>query len=360
MGGWGSGPRRPGGTKWAAERCHALDTAALRRWGLLAPGTRSGSVHWGDGEALDRRLHPGGRPRRGHPAPDLPGRRDGGAAHLPGPAGDDPVPLRRVPVVVRLPALNGRGGVRPAGPQAVPGRAVLRVPAVPGADVREHPGERRPGVRRRPRRARPAGGRPPAECPAARVRPQGAPVRGAAAGAARRPPPGRDRPDDHPGEAGRARGGVGRRPRPRRAIRAGDRADAPFRPPNPHPRVGTPPPAPLPPPPDHAAEARRCRADAARVVGQLALIAFADITDVFDPSGRPLPLADVPPHVRRGAGQVHGPEEAVPDPLPRRGGGDPDGGGGRGAAGPKIPALAALARYLGRPARPVVTGWAYR
>jgi hypothetical protein len=48
MGGWGSGPRRPGGTRWAAERCHALDTAALRRWGLLAPGTRSGSVHWGD------------------------------------------------------------------------------------------------------------------------------------------------------------------------------------------------------------------------------------------------------------------------------------------------------------------------
>jgi hypothetical protein len=34
------------------------------------------------------------------------------------------------------------------------------------------------------------------------------------------------------------------------------------------------------------------------VVGQLALIAFADITDVFDASGRPLPLADVPPHVR--------------------------------------------------------------
>lgn len=47
MGGWGSGPRRPGGRKWAVENCHVLDVAALRRAGVLAAGDRAGSLALG-------------------------------------------------------------------------------------------------------------------------------------------------------------------------------------------------------------------------------------------------------------------------------------------------------------------------
>jgi hypothetical protein len=87
------------------------------------------------------------------------------------------------------------------------------------------------------------------------------------------------------------------------------------------------------------------------VVGQLALIAFADITDVFDPSGRPLPLADVPPHVRAALARY-----TVRTKRSRVRAAD-------GEVVPrtvevievrlvsKIPALAALARYLGRQSR---------
>lgn len=50
MGGSGSGPQRSGGTKWRVEGCHSLNTSDLARWKLLAPGVRSGSFHWGEGE----------------------------------------------------------------------------------------------------------------------------------------------------------------------------------------------------------------------------------------------------------------------------------------------------------------------
>lgn len=51
MGGCGSGPQRPGVKKWTVEACRTLDTSDLARFKLLAPaGTRSGSLHWGEGE----------------------------------------------------------------------------------------------------------------------------------------------------------------------------------------------------------------------------------------------------------------------------------------------------------------------
>lgn len=47
MGGWGSGPRRPGGRKPVADDCPAVDVAALRRRGLLAPGASGPLPHAG-------------------------------------------------------------------------------------------------------------------------------------------------------------------------------------------------------------------------------------------------------------------------------------------------------------------------
>jgi hypothetical protein len=44
--------------------------------------------------------------------------------------------------------------------------------------------------------------------------------------------------------------------------------------------------------------AARNRAARDRVVAELARIAFADITDVLDASGRPLPAGDIPPALR--------------------------------------------------------------
>ena len=50
MGGFGSGPQRRGGKKWTVEACRTLDTRDLIRLELMAPGLRSGSLHWGEGE----------------------------------------------------------------------------------------------------------------------------------------------------------------------------------------------------------------------------------------------------------------------------------------------------------------------
>lgn len=48
MGGFGSGPQRPGGPKRTAESCRSIDTLNLRRWGLLIPGrSSSGVLSWG-------------------------------------------------------------------------------------------------------------------------------------------------------------------------------------------------------------------------------------------------------------------------------------------------------------------------
>src|SRR5438046_1028429 len=46
VGGFGSGER--GSKKGVVEGCYSLDTATLKRWNLLVPGTdaRSGSFHW--------------------------------------------------------------------------------------------------------------------------------------------------------------------------------------------------------------------------------------------------------------------------------------------------------------------------
>ena len=45
-------------------------------------------------------------------------------------------------------------------------------------------------------------------------------------------------------------------------------------------------------------KAARLRADRDRVVADLARIAFADITDLLDASGRPLPPGEIPPALR--------------------------------------------------------------
>src|SRR4051794_32436279 len=47
MGGWGSGPRRPHGTRRTVESCLTLDAGVLRRRGLLQPGERSGTLTLG-------------------------------------------------------------------------------------------------------------------------------------------------------------------------------------------------------------------------------------------------------------------------------------------------------------------------
>lgn len=58
------------------------------------------------------------------------------------------------------------------------------------------------------------------------------------------------------------------------------------------------PPAPGPDPTaSHAIEARRCRAAAAAVIAQLAAVAFADPADLFDSSGRLLPVEEIPPAI---------------------------------------------------------------
>jgi phage terminase small subunit len=50
---------------------------------------------------------------------------------------------------------------------------------------------------------------------------------------------------------------------------------------------------------DRKSHAARCEVDADRVTRELALIAFADITDLLDHCGRFLPLSELPPAIRR-------------------------------------------------------------
>src|SRR5262249_41625213 len=141
--------------------CYAIDTTALRRDGLLKPGTRSGSLALGlsssgtpattdyaiDVGRTGGTLRPSYRFTRTGGEVDYPLRLGTTRGHFGGGRGG-------VAVVVRVSAVGERRAVRPAGTEVVPLRAVLRVPALPRPDLPVHTGERQESVRSRPRRLR--------------------------------------------------------------------------------------------------------------------------------------------------------------------------------------------------------------
>jgi hypothetical protein len=59
MGGWGSGPRRPHGTKRTVERCPAISLRWLQRRRLLQPGDRAGAIPLGAESEVGYRLSVG-------------------------------------------------------------------------------------------------------------------------------------------------------------------------------------------------------------------------------------------------------------------------------------------------------------
>src|SRR5581483_9031075 len=121
----GAGGRPPG--RGAAVRPVGVDGRADR--GRAHVDLVRGGLHRPRRPAAVAVLH--GQPRRG-----------GRAAAVRGRTPADGIAPGRPAVVVHLPAGGGPHPVRPAGGQAVPaaGRAVLRLPAVPPADVHEQPG----------------------------------------------------------------------------------------------------------------------------------------------------------------------------------------------------------------------------
>jgi hypothetical protein len=145
MGGYGSGERFS--KKAVVEGRLTIDTADLRRWNLLAPGTtyRTGSLYWRRGEEKEPSLSVGY-------ALDLDG--GGGTFWLRYQTGQPPesvnYPVRLVTTPCHLggvrwwftcPLSRNGAACRRRVRKVLPAGPVLRLPALPRPDLPEPPGE---------------------------------------------------------------------------------------------------------------------------------------------------------------------------------------------------------------------------